>query len=154
MRKYKESKELKPTGESSLVTQNALSKSEQQSITNQLNQLPLDQTKTYFGFGKRKRARAYVRLQPGEGKIIVNGLPIHRYFSASYLRQKVTYPVRVAGLSSSLDIKILTFGGGVQGQLDACIPAVARAILQMDEKYKKLFAERNFLLIYRSHACP
>jgi small subunit ribosomal protein S9 len=150
MRKVRQSKELKKTNEeaTSLTIQNALINTDQQNVTNTASATPVtfNRIKTYFGFGKRKRARAYVRLQPGEGKIIVNGLPIHRYFPTPFIRSKVTLPVRLAGLSSQLDIKIFTFGGGVQGQLDACIPAVARAILQMDERHRRVFAESKIII--------
>jgi small subunit ribosomal protein S9 len=128
---------------SSLAMQNALAKANASSVLNTSINRSDAKDAVYCGYGKRKRAKVYVKLTPGEGKVTINGIPSHRYFNSPIIRAKITSPLRVTGLSSSFDIKVIAFGGGTTGQLDACIPAVARAIVSMDEKYKKVLAQSN-----------
>jgi small subunit ribosomal protein S9 len=146
MRKAKENRlaKLSENLSSSIALQNALAQANASSVLNTNAGKTDGKDVVYCGFGKRKRAKAYVKLTPGEGKITVNGIPSHRYFNTPFLRAKLTLPLRVTGLSSCFDIKVITFGGGYTGQLDACIPAVARAIVSMDEKYKKVLAQSKF----------
>src|SRR4051812_10459665 len=99
MRKVKENR-LKAVSEvmgSDLVSPNNLAQTNGNGIIDRSKKGFGADRLTYFGFGKRKKARAYVRIAEGEGKITVNGLPIHRYFTIPYIRAKVTAPVRLAG---------------------------------------------------------
>lgn len=89
-----------------------------------------DNTKAiYAGTGRRKNAIARVRLIPGSGKLIINGLPGESYlqFSPNYIR--ITYsPLKTLGLSQEYDILVNTQGGGLTGQTDAIRLGVARAL--------------------------
>lgn len=92
--------------------------------------LTSDNTKAiYAGTGRRKNAIARVRLVPGSGKLIINGLPGESYlqFSPNYIR--ITYsPLKTLGLSQEYDILVNTQGGGLTGQTDAIRLGVARAL--------------------------
>ena len=89
-----------------------------------------DNTKAiYAGTGRRKNAIARVRLVPGSGKLIINGLPGESYlqFSPNYIR--ITYsPLKTLGLSQEYDILVNAQGGGLTGQTDAIRLGVARAL--------------------------
>lgn len=83
----------------------------------------------YAGTGRRKNAIARVRLIPGSGKLIINGLPGESYlqFSPNYIR--ITYsPLKTLGLSQEYDILVNAQGGGLTGQTDAIRLGVARAL--------------------------
>lgn len=83
----------------------------------------------YAATGRRKNAIARVRLIPGSGKLIINGLPGEAYlqFSPNYIR--ITYsPLKTLGLSQEYDILVNTHGGGLTGQTDAIKLGVARAL--------------------------
>lgn len=83
----------------------------------------------YAGTGRRKNAIARVRLVPGSGKLIINGLPGESYlqFSPNYIR--ITYsPLKTLGLSQEYDILVNAQGGGLTGQTDAIRLGVARAL--------------------------
>nr|YP_009314380.1 Ribosomal protein S9 [Liagora harveyana]SCW22634.1 Ribosomal protein S9 [Liagora harveyana] len=90
----------------------------------------IDQTKTmYAGTGRRKSSIARVRLVPGSGRLVINGLPGDSYlqFSPNYIR--ITYgPLYTLGLNNEYDILVNTHGGGLTGQADAIRLGVARAL--------------------------
>nr|YP_009296527.1 ribosomal protein S9 [Thorea hispida]AOM65462.1 ribosomal protein S9 [Thorea hispida]ARX95831.1 30S ribosomal protein S9 [Thorea hispida]UNJ79117.1 ribosomal protein S9 [Thorea hispida] len=83
----------------------------------------------YRGTGRRKSSVARVKLIPGSGKMVINGLPGESYlqFSPNYIR--ITYgPLKTLGLSQEYDIFVQTQGGGLTGQADAIRLGIARAL--------------------------
>lgn len=83
----------------------------------------------YTGTGRRKSSVARVKLIPGSGQIVINGLPGESYlqFSPNYMR--ITYgPLKTLGLSKEYDIFVQTEGGGLTGQADAIRLGIARAL--------------------------
>nr|YP_009314175.1 Ribosomal protein S9 [Izziella formosana]SCW22429.1 Ribosomal protein S9 [Izziella formosana] len=83
----------------------------------------------YAGTGRRKSSIARVRLVPGSGKLVINGLPGESYlqFSPNYIR--ITYgPLHTLGLDNEYDILVNAQGGGLTGQADAIRLGVARAL--------------------------
>nr|QCI06033.1 ribosomal protein S9 [Delesseria sanguinea] len=84
---------------------------------------------TYLGTGRRKTSIARVRLVPGSGKLIINGLPGESYlqFSPNYLRISCS-PLTILGLNKEYDIYVKTEGGGLTGQADAIRLGIARAL--------------------------
>lgn len=83
----------------------------------------------YSGTGRRKTSIARVKLIPGSGKLIINGLPgeIYLQFSPNYLRISCS-PLQILGLSQEYDIHVKTEGGGLTGQTDAIKLGLARAL--------------------------
>lgn len=87
----------------------------------------------YSGTGRRKTSIARVRLIPGSGKLIINGLPGEFYlqFSPNYLR--ISYsPLRILGLENEYDIYVKAEGGGLTGQADAIRLGLARALCHIN----------------------
>nr|YP_009396054.1 ribosomal protein S9 [Dasya naccarioides]ARW65240.1 ribosomal protein S9 [Dasya naccarioides] len=83
----------------------------------------------YLGTGRRKTSIARVKLIPGSGKLIINGLPGESYlqFSPNYLR--ISYaPLTILGLHKEYDIHVKAEGGGLTGQADAIRLGIARAL--------------------------
>nr|YP_009315811.1 Ribosomal protein S9 [Trichogloeopsis pedicellata]SCW24469.1 Ribosomal protein S9 [Trichogloeopsis pedicellata] len=83
----------------------------------------------YTGTGRRKSSIARVKLIPGSGKLVINGLPGESYlqFSPNYIR--ITYgPLYTLGLKTEYDILVNTRGGGLTGQADAIRLGIARAL--------------------------
>ena len=78
----------------------------------------------YRGTGRRKTARARVRLLPGDGKITVNGRPLEEYFPRQAYRVAVRSPLELLGQANRYDVVAKIEGGGPTGQADA--PASAR----------------------------
>ena len=101
---------------------------------------------TYSGTGRRKTSIARVRLIPGSGKLIINGLPGESYlqFSPNYLR--ISYgPLKTLGLSQEYDIHVKAEGGGLKGQADAIRLGIARALCNMNPDNRTALKSEGFL---------
>nr|UAD84228.1 ribosomal protein S9 [Gracilaria changii] len=100
----------------------------------------------YSGTGRRKTSIARVKLIPGSGKLIINGLPGESYlqFSPNYLR--VSYsPLKLLGLSKEYDIYVNTEGGGLTGQASAIKLGLARALCAMNPENRITLKAEGFL---------
>lgn len=100
----------------------------------------------YYGTGRRKSAIAKVRLIPGSGQLIINGLPGESYlqFSPNYLR--ISYaPLKVLGLKNEYDIHVKTEGGGLTGQANAIKLGVARALCHINPSNRQMLKSEGYL---------
>jgi len=95
----------------------------------------------WYGSGKRKKARAAAYLKPGSGKVIINGKPAHQYLQDTAYRGKLYAPLVMTGNTATLDVKIIVFGGGISGQMDAIVPAISKALVQMNPDYIEKLAK-------------
>lgn len=101
---------------------------------------------SYSGTGRRKTSIARVRLIPGSGRLIINGLPGEPYlqFSPNYLR--ISYgPLKTLGLSEEYDIHVQAEGGGLKGQADAIRLGIARALCNMNPENRTALKSEGFL---------
>jgi small subunit ribosomal protein S9 len=95
--------------------------------------------KTYSqGTGRRKTSVAQVRIAPGNGEIIINGMPYEERFVRFEHRQTIIKPFMVTETMGKFDVSIKVNGGGISGQSGAISMGIARALLKEDEKYKAL----------------
>ena len=69
-----------------------------------------------YGTGRRKSAAARVFLRPGNGAIIVNGLPLDQFFGRETARMIVRQPLVLTKLGEKFDILATVEGGGNSGQ--------------------------------------
>lgn len=110
--------------------------------------------KYYQATGRRKEAIARVRLHlvgadktttvkkgKGEGsikikqgEIYVNDRLIQEIFPAAYEKQKYMFPLKITNNDNRFAISILTNGGGKNGQLEAVIHGLSRAVELVDKK--------------------
>ncbi len=107
--------------------------------------------------GKRKRSIARATISTGKGKVTVNGQMLSN-FSTEMLRLRISEPLVIAGdIAKKVDVSLNVIGGGVNGQADACRLAIARALIQFDEKLEKTFDDYDRLLLVadvrRKEAC-
>jgi len=73
--------------------------------------------------GRRKSAVARVRMNPGTGKIKVNGQVIEEYFPSEAVRGFICQPLTVTDTGGNFDILANIRGGGIVGQAGACRPS-------------------------------
>lgn len=100
----------------------------------------------YEGVGRRKTATARARIVPGgSGNIVVNDKPAADYFPREGDLQDVVAPLRVTNTEKSMDVTVKVTGGGVTGQTDAVKHAIARALLKMDENWRKALRKEGLL---------
>ncbi len=86
----------------------------------------------YRGTGRRKSSTARVIIQPGSGRIIVNGRDVANYFPVEIVRQHALSPLALTQLAGRLDVRVLVNGGGTSGQAGAVRHGLARALILYD----------------------
>jgi len=95
--------------------------------------------------GRRKTAVARVFMTEGKGKITINNRDFREYFPNKLLWYVVQQPLFLFDAAEKFDIKVNLDGGGVTGQAEALRLAIARALLQHNEEYKKELRVKGFL---------
>lgn len=92
--------------------------------------------KYIYAVGRRKTASAQVRLFKGKGKILVNDKPIEEYFPGEVAKVYYLRPFQVTNTMGKYHATIKVRGSGKNGQLDAVVHAIARAL---DKENKELY---------------
>lgn len=95
--------------------------------------------------GRRKRAGARARLQPGSGNIIINGKPLSVYFPYFEWQDIVRAPLKAVAKENDLDVSVKVAGGGTKGQAVAAQHGIARALLIWNETWRKTLKTNGFL---------
>ena len=100
---------------------------------------------SFTAVGRRKTSVARVLLQPGNGAIIINGLPLEQRFPRGTHQAAITLPLRLTNRLGAFNILAKVTGGGVTGQAGAIVHATARALLKADEGNKSALREAGLL---------
>ena len=87
--------------------------------------------------GRRKTSVARAYVTKGKGNIEVNGKDYKEYFSTPTLQYYVTQALNVAKVNGEYDVKANVRGGGITGQAQAIRLAIAKALVEINEEYKK-----------------
>jgi small subunit ribosomal protein S9 len=100
----------------------------------------------HYGTGRRKSSVARVHLYPtGTGIIRINNRDIESYFGLETLKYVVRQPLMLTSLSGRVDIEVTVKGGGVSGQAGAIRHGISRALLGMNEEFRKPLKQAGFL---------
>tara|TARA_B100000945_G_C20047529_1_gene441957 strand:- start:187 stop:579 length:393 start_codon:yes stop_codon:yes gene_type:complete len=99
----------------------------------------------YYGTGRRKSSVARVFMEPGKGKITINGQPFRDYLCRATLATVVMQPLMAVDGEKSYDIKINAHGGGLTGQAGAIRLGISRALLGVNQDYASVLKQRGFL---------
>ncbi|HPO17161.1 MAG TPA: 30S ribosomal protein S9 [Candidatus Hydrogenedentes bacterium] len=102
-------------------------------------------TNEIVAIGRRKRARARVRMKPGSGQFVVNGVALENYLNRDTLVQMARQPFAVTGTVDRYDIRALCDGGGLSGQAGALRMGIARALVQENENFRSALREEGLL---------
>lgn len=111
----------------------------------------------YQATGRRKESVARVRLyiaskkstakteavKPGE--IIINKKPIAEYFKTLVLRRQVGFPLRLTRNEDRFATSIKVMGGGVQGQVEAIVHGISRALCLASDEYRPVLKQGGLL---------
>ncbi|MBN2311531.1 MAG: 30S ribosomal protein S9 [Candidatus Hydrogenedentes bacterium] len=95
--------------------------------------------------GRRKVARARVRMKPGTGLLVVNGRPVDEYLAREVLVMLARQPFEVTGNVDKYDVRARCDGGGLSGQAGALRLGIARALAKMDENAKPALRKAGLL---------
>ena len=98
-----------------------------------------------LGTGRRKTSVARVRIRAGSGKITINKRELEDFFNVEQDRNTVLSPLEHCEVRDSVDITILTHGGGTTGQAGACMQGIARALVKHDSDLDEKLREKSFL---------
>lgn len=102
--------------------------------------------KYFYALGRRKTAIAKGKLFPGgTGAMTVNGIDYQKYFTVFNWRENLELPFSVVGEKDKYNVELIVTGGGPNGQSEACRLAIARALLKVDETYKKTLRAACYL---------
>lgn len=86
-----------------------------------------------------------MRLVPGSGKRLVNGVDLDRYFSRITLSRQATGPLVASNVIEKFDVIAAVHGGGHAGQAGAICLGVARALQQADPSLRGLLGKEGYL---------
>ena len=99
----------------------------------------------FYGTGRRKTAIARVKLSPGNGAIIINGIPYEELYSRIESRRQILQPLVVTDSMGKYNVVAKVAGGGVSAQGGAVSHGIARALVQVDEKAKATLRQSGLL---------
>jgi small subunit ribosomal protein S9 len=105
----------------------------------------MEKTRYVGGTGRRKTSVAQVRLTPGEGAIIINGVPFDEVYTRIEHRNKVLLPFVATDLMGKYNAVIKVNGGGMSGQAGAIAHGIARALVEVNEAFKTPLRQNGLL---------
>ncbi len=80
--------------------------------------------------GRRKSAIARIALKAGNGKFLINGREVEKYFTVPRMLTWALEGLTVSGNREKFDVVATVTGGGINGQAGAVRLAIARALLK------------------------
>lgn len=95
--------------------------------------------------GRRKTAIARVRIQPGEGRVLINEKSPIQYLGQRRLEQLVLQPLRLTDTLRRFDVSVKVEGGGVSGQAGAIAHGISRALIQEDQELRPTLKKAGLL---------
>ena len=100
---------------------------------------------TLHTLGRRKKAVARVYMQPGTGKITVNGRTIEDYFPTEILRIIINQPFVIADKVGVFDVNVNVASGGITGQAGAVRLGISRALVEYDAELRPALKAEGFM---------
>ena len=105
--------------------------------------------KYFYAIGRRKTSVAQVRLysekKAGKDSLIVNKRKMKEYFPVLALQNIFLDALKAAGMQNKSRISVLVKGGGLSGQAKAIRLGIARALVKLDENFRKPLKSAGFL---------
>ncbi len=102
--------------------------------------------RAFYGTGRRKTSSARVWVvQPGTGKITVNGVTADKYFPSKRHVLLLQRPFEATGTLGKFDVIAKVTGGGKSAHADAVKLGIARALLEYDPTLKSALSQAGLL---------
>ena len=102
-------------------------------------------TEIIYATGRRKSATARVYLSEGSGNILINDLPLDKYFGREVAKILVKQPLVLLECDSNFDFKIKVSGGGSFGQAGAIRHGISRALEKKNKDFRSALKTAGFL---------
>lgn len=100
---------------------------------------------TFYATGKRKTSIARTWLTPGQGAIVVNGLPVEEYFPLETTRIELAQPLKLTNMLGAFDVKVSVQGGGPVGQAAAIRHGITRALIAANPELRTALKRAGFV---------
>ena len=102
--------------------------------------------KKHFATGRRKTSVARVWIEPGQGKITINALPIDDYFSGlATKKQIVRQPLELVKFGAKHDVFVNVYGGGLTGQAEAIRHGISRTLILINPEFRTILKRASLL---------
>lgn len=99
-----------------------------------------------YTVGRRRSASARIRLFKGRSESLVNEKTVEEYFPGIISKFHWEKPFKITDTLGKYYVTIKVKGGGKEGQLDAAIHGIARALSKLDEeKFRKPLKKAGLL---------
>jgi len=96
--------------------------------------------------GRRRSASARIRLFKGRKESIVNDEVIGKYFPGRVMMSEWQKPFELTGTLGKYYVTVKVRGGGKNGQLDAVVHGIAKALAELDiEKHRPILKSAGLL---------
>jgi small subunit ribosomal protein S9 len=102
-------------------------------------------TEIIYATGRRKSATARVYLSEGSGNILINDLPLDKYFGREVAKILVKQPLVLLECDGNFDFKIKVSGGGSFGQAGAIRHGISRALEKKNKDFRSALKTAGYL---------
>tara|TARA_Y200000002_G_C22664371_1_gene657289 strand:- start:893 stop:1282 length:390 start_codon:yes stop_codon:yes gene_type:complete len=102
-------------------------------------------TEIIYATGRRKSATARVYLSEGSGNILINDLPLDKYFGREVAKILVKQPLVLLECVGNYDFKIKVSGGGSFGQAGAIRHGISRALEKKNKDFRSALKTAGYL---------
>lgn len=102
-------------------------------------------TEIIYATGRRKSATARVYLSEGSGNILINDLPLDKYFGREVAKILVKQPLALLECDGNFDFKIKVSGGGSFGQAGAIRHGISRALEKKNKDFRSALKTAGYL---------
>lgn len=100
----------------------------------------------FIGIGRRRTSIARVRLYRGKGENTVNAKPANSYFEGQVALKSLEKPFGATETSDKYYFSAKVTGGGINGQLEATVLGISRALLKVSSEKNRVPLKRLGLL--------
>ena len=105
----------------------------------------MQQENIFYATGRRKTAISRTWIKPGNGQIIINNLPVEKYFPIETTRNDMTEPFKITNTIDSYDVKATVVGGGIAGQAGAVRHGITRALVLVNPDFRMALKRAGFI---------
>ena len=105
----------------------------------------MEDSKYYYGLGKRKTSVAKVRLYAGNGTVVINGEVPEKSIPRKSLMQEIMHPLIVTNTQNKFNIQVKVAGGGQSGWSGAISHGISKALLKYDDSLKSILRKNGLL---------
>lgn len=99
-----------------------------------------------FAVGRRKSSSARVRLFKGTGVSLINGKKIEELFKNKVTALILNKPFKLTDTIGKYFFTAKVAGGGKEGQIEAIVHGIARALVKLDSDKFRVTLKKNNLL--------